>query len=117
MATLPRNGHVKKSIADKPHISPAALEFVGAFFDADKPVAAICHGPWIVLEAGEARSRSMTSRPLLKTDLRNGGATWVDEEVPVDGNQVTSRKPGDIRAFNHYFEKLSGIPDEKARDK
>lgn len=79
---------------------PEAVAFVRAFFDAGKPVAAICHGPWTVLEAGAAKGRRMTSWPSLKTDLRNAGAEWVDEEVVVDGNLVTSRKPDDIPAFN-----------------
>ncbi len=70
---------------------PEAVEFVKAFFDAGKPVAAICHGPWTVLEAGAAKGRRMTSWPSLKTDLRNAGAEWVDEEVVLDGNLVTSR--------------------------
>jgi protease I len=85
---------------DALRIIPEAVAFVKAFFDAGKPVAAICHGPWTVLEAGAARGRRMTSWPSLKTDLRNAGAEWVDEEVVVDGNLVTSRKPDDIPAFN-----------------
>jgi protease I len=85
---------------DRLRIIPDAVGFVKAFFDAGKPVAAICHGPWTVLEAGAARGRRMTSWPSLKTDLRNAGADWVDEEVVVDGNLVTSRKPDDIPAFN-----------------
>lgn len=79
---------------------PEAVEFVKAFFSTGKPVAAICHGPWTVLEAGEVRGRRMTSWPSLKTDLTNAGAEWVDEEVVVDGNLITSRKPDDIPAFN-----------------
>jgi protease I len=79
---------------------PKAVAFVKAFFDAGKPVAAICHGPWTVLEAGAARGRRMTSWPSLKTDLTNAGATWVDEEVVIDRGLVTSRKPDDIPAFN-----------------
>jgi protease I len=85
---------------DKLRMNPEAVGFVKAFFDADKPVAAICHGPWTVLEAGCARGKRMTSWPSLKTDLRNAGAIWVDEEVVVDGTLVTSRKPDDIPAFN-----------------
>jgi len=76
-----------------------AVEFVKAFFDADKPVAAICHAPWLLAEAGVAKGRRLTSWPSLQTDLRNAGADWVDEEVVVDGNLVTSRKPDDIPAF------------------
>lgn len=85
---------------------PEAVAFVKAFFDAGKPVAAICHGPWTVLEAGAARGKRMTSWPSLKTDLRNAGADWVDEEVVVDGNLVTSRRPDDIPAFNREVIKL-----------
>jgi protease I len=76
-----------------------AVAFVKAFFDAGKPVAAICHAPWVLAEADVVRGRRMTSWPSLKTDLRNAGATWVDEEVVVDGNLVTSRKPDDLDAF------------------
>jgi protease I len=77
-----------------------AVEFVKAFFDADKPVAAICHALWMLVEAGVARGRRVTSWPSLQTDLRNAGADWVDEEVVVDGNLVTSRKPDDLPAFS-----------------
>lgn len=79
---------------------PDAVAFVKSFFDAGKPVASICHGPWTIIEAGAARGRRMTSWPSLKTDLQNAGATWVDEETVVDRNLVTSRKPDDIPAFN-----------------
>jgi len=85
---------------DKLRMDPAAVAFVKAFFDAGKPVAAICHGPWTVIEAGAARGRRMTSWPSLRTDLRNAGADWVDREAVVDGNLVTSRKPDDLPAFN-----------------
>jgi protease I len=85
---------------DKLRMNPKAVAFVKAFFDAGKPVAAICHGPWTVLESGNAKGRRMTSWPSLQTDLRNAGAAWSDEEVVVDGNLVTSRKPDDIPAFN-----------------
>jgi protease I len=76
-----------------------AVEFVKAFFDADKPVAAICHAGWMLAEAGVAKGRRLTSWPSLATDLRNAGADWVDEEVVVDGNLVTSRNPDDLPAF------------------
>jgi protease I len=85
---------------DKLRMQPKAVAFVKAFFDAGKPVAAICHGPWTIIEAGAARGRQMTSWPSLQTDLRNAGANWVDREVVVDGNLVTSRKPDDIPAFD-----------------
>jgi protease I len=83
-----------------------AVAFVRAFFDQAKPVAAICHGPWTVIESGNAKGRRMTSWPSLQTDLRNAGATWTDEEVVVDGNLVTSRKPDDIPAFNREMLRL-----------
>jgi protease I len=85
---------------DKLRMDPKAVQFVKAFFSDGKPVAAICHGPWTIIEAGEARGRRIASWPSLKTDLRNAGAQWVDEEVVVDGSLVTSRKPDDIPAFN-----------------
>jgi protease I len=85
---------------DKLRMQPKAVEFVKAFFDAGKPVASICHGPWTVIEAGAARGRRIASWPSLKTDVRNAGAEWVDQEVVVDGALVTSRKPDDIPAFN-----------------
>ena len=76
-----------------------AVAFVKAFFEAGKPVAAICHAPWVLAEADVVRGRRMTSWPSLQTDLRNAGATWVDEEVVVDGVLVTSRNPDDLDAF------------------
>jgi protease I len=85
---------------DRLRMQPKAVAFVKAFFDAGKPVGAICPGPWLVIEAGAARGRQMTSWPSLQTDLRNAGADWVDRESVVDGNLVTSRKPDDIPAFN-----------------
>ena len=85
---------------DKLRAIPAAVNFTRSFFEADKPVAAICHGPWTVIESGAAKGHRMTSWPSLRTDLQNAGAEWVDEEVVVDGKLVTSRKPDDIPAFN-----------------
>ena len=85
---------------DALRMQPKAVAFVKAFFDAGKPVASICHGPWTVIEAGAAQGRRIASWPSLKTDLRNAGAEWVDQEVVVDGNLVTSRNPDDIPAFN-----------------
>jgi protease I len=85
---------------DRLRIQPEAVAFVKSFFDAGKPVGAICHGPWTIIEAGAASGRRIASWPSLKTDLRNAGAEWVDEEVVVDGNLVSSRKPDDIPAFN-----------------
>ncbi len=77
-----------------------AQRFVRAFFDAGKPVAAICHAPWMLIDAGVARGRTLTSYPSLQMDLKNAGANWVDQEVVVDNGLVTSRKPDDIPAFN-----------------
>ena len=79
---------------------PQAVAFAKAFFEAGKPVASICHGPWTIIEAGAARGRRLTSWPSLTTDLRNAGAEWVDQAVVVDQGLVTSRKPDDIPAFN-----------------
>jgi protease I len=85
---------------DNLRTSPEAVEFVRGFFKAGKPVAAICHAPWTLIEAGVVEGRRLTSWPSLETDLRNAGAEWVDEEVVVDSGLVTSRNPGDIPAFN-----------------
>jgi protease I len=100
---------------DSLRMEPKAVEFVRAFFDAGKPVAAICHGPWMVIEPGAARGRRIASWPSLKTDLRNAGAEWVDQEVVVDGNLVSSRKPDDIPAFNREIIKLFGSAHGEAR--
>ena len=78
---------------------PEAVRFVRDFFSAGKPVAAICHGPWTLVEAGVVDGRTLTSWPSLRTDLTNAGATWVDERVHVDGALITSRKPDDLPAF------------------
>jgi protease I len=85
---------------DALRIDDQAVEFVRAFVQEDKPIAAICHGPWTLIEVGAVNGRRMTSWPSLHTDLANAGADWVDEEVVVDGNLVTSRKPDDLPAFN-----------------
>src|SRR5438874_12621643 len=85
---------------DQLRMKPEAVRFVKAFFDAGKPVASICHGPWTLIEAGAVRGRTMTSWPSIKTDLINAGADWVDREVVTDKGLVTSRKPDDIPAFN-----------------
>ena len=77
-----------------------AVAFVKAFFEAGKPVAAICHAPWSLVEADVVKGRTLTSWPSLQTDLRNAGAEWKDQEVVVDGNLVTSRNPDDLPAFN-----------------
>jgi len=85
---------------DKLRANHEAVAFVRAFVEAQKPIAAICHGPWTLIEADAVRGRRMTSWPSLQTDLRNAGANWVDEQVVVDNGLVTSRKPDDIPAFN-----------------
>jgi protease I len=85
---------------DELRMQPKAVAFVKAFFDAGKPVAVICHGPWTIIEADAARGRRIASWPSLKTDLKNAGAEWVDQAVVVDGNLVSSRKPDDIPAFS-----------------
>jgi protease I len=77
-----------------------AVAFVRDFFEQGKPVAAICHGPWTLVEAGVVRGRTLTSWPSLQTDIRNAGGNWVDKEVVVDSGLVTSRKPDDLPAFN-----------------
>jgi protease I len=91
---------------DKLRMRPEAVAFAKAFFDAGKPVAAICHGPWTIIETGAARGRRIASWPSLKTDLRNAGAEWMDEPVVVDGNLVSSRKPDDIPQFNRAMIEL-----------
>lgn len=93
---------------DALRMQPKAVAFVKSFFDAGKPVGAICHGPWTVIESGAAKGHRMTSWPSLKTDIRNAGADWVDQEVVVDANLVTSRKPDDIPAFNREIINLFG---------
>ena len=85
---------------DKLRLDPAAVAFVKSFFDSGKPVGAICHASWTLIEAGAVKGKTMTSWPSLKTDLKNAGANWVDQEVVVDGKLITSRKPEDIPAFN-----------------
>jgi protease I len=85
---------------DKLRMNPEAVRFVKAFVDGGKPIAAICHGPWTLIEAGAVEGRTMTSWPSLRSDLENAGAHWVDEPCVVDNGLVTSRKPDDIPAFN-----------------
>ena len=93
---------------DKLRIVPKAVEFIKSFFANDKPVAAICHGPWTVIEAGAARGKRIAAWPSLRTDLTNAGAQYIDEEVCVDGKLVSSRKPDDIPAFNRELIELFG---------
>ena len=84
---------------DELRLNPKVVGFVREFFKAKKPVAAICHGPWTLIEADVVRGRTVTSWPSLKTDLKNAGANWVDQEVVVDSGLVTSRRPDDLPAF------------------
>jgi protease I len=94
---------------------PEAVEFTRSFFEAGKPVAAICHGPWTLVEAGVVDGRTLTSWPSLQTDIRNAGGEWVDEEVHVDAGLVTSRKPDDLEAFNAKLveEVAEGVHDRQ----
>jgi len=92
---------------------PAAVSFVKSFFTAQKPVSAICHAPWMLIEAGVVKGRTLTSWPSLRTDLLNAGAHWVDKEVVVDGNLTTSRSPDDLPAFNkQIIEAFSQVPQK-----
>lgn len=88
---------------DKLRMIPEAVEFVRRFIDAGKPIAAICHGPWMLVETGAVRGRTVTSWPSLKTDIQNAGGTWVDEPVVLSNGMVTSRKPDDIPVFNQQM--------------
>jgi protease I len=94
-----------------------AVHFVREFFEQGKPVGAICHAPWTLVEAGVVRGRTLTSFPSLQTDIRNAGGNWVDEEVHVDSGLVTSRKPDDIPAFNRKLieEFVEGPHADQAR--
>ena len=94
---------------------PQAVAFAKAFFEAGKPVASICHGPWTIIEAGAARGRRLTSWPSLTTDLRNAGAEWVDQAVVVDQGLVTSRNPDDIPAFNSEVIRLFSSARQPSR--
>jgi protease I len=85
---------------DRLRINPEAVRFVKAFFEGKKPVGAICHGPWTLINAGVVKGRRMTSWPSVRADLENAGADWVDQEVVSDDGLVTSRKPDDLPAFN-----------------
>jgi protease I len=99
---------------DRLRMQPKAVAFAKAFFDAGKPIAVICHGPWTLVEADVVRGRRITSWPSLQTDLRNAGANWVDQEVVVDGALVSSRKPDDIPAFNREMLHLFATARAKA---
>src|SRR5262249_22265847 len=101
---------------DHLRMDPGAVHFTRAMADANRPVAAVCHAPWMLIEADLAEDRVVTSWPSVKTDLLNAGARWVDREVVVDGNIITSRKPADLQAFSDTVLRLlaEGIP-ERAR--
>jgi protease I len=95
---------------DQLRLSPEAIAFIREFAREDKPIAAICHGPWTLIDAGIAKGKHLTSWPSLQEDLRNAGATWTDEAVVVDGKLVTSRKPDDIPAFDEaLLERLTHV--------
>lgn len=100
---------------DKLRMDPKAVQFVKSFFEAGKPVAAICHAPWTMLEAGVVEGLKVTSWPSLKTDLQNAGAHWVDAEMVRDQNVVSSRKPDDIPAFNRGMIELFSEAKNKSR--
>jgi len=101
---------------DQLRLEPRAVEFVRSFFQSGKPVAAICHGPQMLIEAGVVRNRKLTSYPSLKTDLINAGAKWVDEPVVMDQGLVTSRKPSDIPQFNtKMIEAIAGERNGQTR--
>lgn len=91
---------------DALRIDDEAIGFIRGFMDGDKPVAAICHGPWTLIEAGDLKGRKITSWPSLRSDLINAGADWIDREVVVDGPLVTSRNPDDLPAFNREIVRL-----------
>jgi protease I len=101
---------------DQLRTMPKAVDFVRSFFAQEKPVAAICHAPWMLVEADVVRGRTVTSWPSLRTDLKNAGAKWVDREVVEDNGVVTSRKPDDIPAFNKKIVELFSQAGEHERD-
>jgi protease I len=99
---------------DHLRMQPAAVEFVRKFVETGRIVAAICHGPWMLVEADVVRGKSLTSWPSLQTDLKNAGAKWVDKEVCTDGQFITSRKPDDIPAFNRMIIETMGRRNNRA---
>jgi protease I len=103
---------------DKLRTNKAAVGFVREFMELDKPVAAICHGPWLLVEADAVRGRTITSWPSLETDVKNAGGAWVDKQVQLDQKLLTSRKPEDLPAFcAHLVELLSTAIEERRLDK
>lgn len=104
--------------ADKLRTNKDAVNFVRQFMESDKPVAAICHGPWLLVEADALRGRTITSWPSLQTDIKNAGGAWVDKQVQLDQKLLTSRKPDDLPAFcAQLVELLSNAIDERRLDK
>ena len=102
---------------DRLRLDANAVAFVRAFIDADKPVAAICHAPWLLIEADSVRGRSLTSWPSLRTDIQNAGGLWVDRAVETDQRLVTSRRPDDLPAFSRkLLEIFTGAIDERRQD-
>ncbi|MGH9559905.1 MAG: type 1 glutamine amidotransferase domain-containing protein [Terracidiphilus sp.] len=99
---------------DHLRMDPDAVEFVRKFAASGKPLAAICHGPWLLVEAGVVKGKTVTSWPSLRTDLVNAGAKWIDQEVVTDGQFITSRKPGDIPAFSRRL--IDAITHGAAQD-
>ena len=113
--------HLPGGVMNPDHLrmNPKAVAFVKSFVQSGKPVAAICHAPWMLIEADAVRGRTLTSWPSVRTDLRNAGANWVDQEVVRDQNLVTSRKPDDIPAYNRAIIALfagSGARAEETQD-
>ncbi len=103
---------------DTLRMNPAAVAFVKAFMDADKPVGAICHGPWLLVEADCVRGRTLTSYPSLKTDIQNAGGDWLDRTVISDQKLVTSRNPGDLPAFGAALvETIARAVEERSLDR
>jgi protease I len=102
---------------DHLRMEKSAVSFVRSFFDSGKPIAAICHGPWLLIEAGAVNGRTVTSWPSLKTDIQNAGGDWVDREVVTDEGIVTSRKPDDIAAFNRKMIEEFAEGDHSAKRK
>jgi protease I len=97
-------------------LSAEAIDFIRNFAGEEKPIAAICHGPWTLIDAGVAKAKHLTSWPSLQADLRNAGAEWTDDEVVVDGRLITSRKPDDLPAFNDALARAIAV-DAMAADR
>jgi deglycase len=103
---------------DTLRMNPKAVQFVRDFMDADKPVGAICHGPWMLVEAGCVRGRTLTSYPSLRTDIQNAGGDWIDRTVVSDQKLVTSRNPGDLPAFSSALvDNIAHAIEERSLDR